>query len=38
VEGAKTNYCLDYRKIEEMKNLMVAFAAQFEGAENPNCE
>jgi DNA-binding transcriptional ArsR family regulator len=38
VEGAKTNYCLDYRKIEEMKKLIFEFAGQFHGAENANCE
>jgi DNA-binding transcriptional ArsR family regulator len=38
VEGAKTNYCLDYRKIEEMKKLVFGFAGQFQGDENPNCE
>jgi ArsR family transcriptional regulator, arsenate/arsenite/antimonite-responsive transcriptional repressor len=32
VEGAKTNYCLDYVKVDEMKKIMLGF---LEGIEFP---
>ena len=38
VEGVKTNYCLDYAKIEEMKNLLIGFLNEFETPENFCCK
>lgn len=38
VEGVKTNYCLDYAKIEEMKNLLSGFLNEFETPENFCCK
>lgn len=38
VEGVKTNYCLDYAKIEEMKNLLSSFLNEFEIPENLCCK
>jgi DNA-binding transcriptional ArsR family regulator len=28
VEGAKTNYCLDYAKVEEMKGILTGFLSE----------
>lgn len=38
VEGVKTNYCLDYAKIEEMKDLLSSFLNEFEIPENLCCK
>lgn len=38
VEGVKTNYCLDYAKIEEMKNLLGSFLNEFETPDNFCCK
>ena len=38
VEGVKTNYCLDYAKIEEMKNLLGSFLDEFETPDNFCCK
>ena len=38
VEGVKTNYCLDYVKIEEMKNLLGSFLDEFETPDNFCCK
>ncbi len=38
VEGVKTNYCLDYDKIEEMKNLLSGFLDEFETPEGFCCK
>lgn len=38
VEGVKTNYCLDYEKIEEMKNLLSGFLDEFQTPEGFCCK
>ena len=38
VEGVKTNYCLDYEKIEEMKNLLSGFLNEFQTPEGFCCK
>ena len=38
VEGVKTNYCLDYEKIEEMKNLLSGFLDEFKTPEGFCCK
>ena len=38
VEGVKTNYCLDYEKIEEMKNLLSGFLDDFKTPEGFCCK
>jgi len=30
VEGVKTNYCLDYQKLDEMKKIMTGFLDEIE--------
>lgn len=37
VEGVKTNYCLDYEKVEEMKQILVSFLDNFQVQENFSC-
>jgi len=37
VEGVKTNYCLDYEKVEEMKQILVSFLDDFQVQENFSC-
>jgi len=37
VEGAKTNYCLDYTKVEEMKKILTGFLQEIEFPENFSC-
>lgn len=36
VEGVKTNYCLDYHKVEEMKKILTDFLDQFQ-ISNESC-
>ena len=38
VEGVKTNYCLDYEKIEEMKNLLSGFLNDFKTPDGFCCK
>ena len=38
VQGVKTNYCLDYEKIEEMKNLLSGFLDDFKTPEGFCCK
>jgi len=38
VEGAKTNYCLDYVKLQEMKKIMTSFWDEIEFPENFICK
>lgn len=38
VEGVKTNYCLDYAKIEEMKDLLSSFLNEFQTPDNLCCK
>jgi ArsR family transcriptional regulator len=38
VEGAKTNYCLDYVKVEEMKKIISGFLDEIQLPENICCK
>ena len=38
VEGVKTNYCLDYGKVEEMKKIFAEFLNEIEIPENFCCK
>ncbi|MGD9929852.1 MAG: ArsR/SmtB family transcription factor [Mangrovibacterium sp.] len=38
VEGVKTNYCLNYSKIEEMKQVLGNFLSGFEISEKFSCQ
>ena len=38
VEGVKTNYCLDYAKVEEMKKIVLEFLNEIEIPENFCCK
>lgn len=38
VEGVKMNYCLDYQKVNEMKNLLSSFLDEFQIQDNFSCE
>jgi DNA-binding transcriptional ArsR family regulator len=38
VEGVKTNYCLDYGKVEEMKNILSEFLDEIQIPENFCCK
>jgi len=38
VEGVKKNYCLDYTKIEEMKNLLGSFLNEFQMPDGFSCK
>ena len=38
VEGVKTNYCLDYEKLEEMKKILLEFLDELEIPENFCCK
>lgn len=37
-EGVKMNYCLDYQKVNEMKNLLVGFLDEFELLDDISCK
>jgi len=37
VEGVKTNYCLDYEKVEEMKKILSGFLDEMQLQENFSC-
>lgn len=37
VEGVKMNYCLDYQKVKEMKDLLGNFIDEFEMREDSPC-
>ena len=37
VSGAKMNYCLDYRKVEEMKKILLDFLNEIQLPENYSC-
>ena len=38
VEGVKTNYCLDYDKIEELKKIITGFLDEMQLPENFSCK
>ena len=38
VSGVKTNYCLDYKKVGEMKEIMTGFLNDFQLPENFPCK
>lgn len=38
VEGVKMNYCLDYQKVNEMKNLLGSFLDEFELLDDISCK
>ena len=38
VEGVKMNYCLDYQKVNEMKNLLGSFLDEFELLDDFPCK
>jgi len=38
VEGVKTNYCLDYGKVEEMKEILNGFLNEIQIPENLSCK
>ena len=38
VEGVKMNYCLDYQKVNEMKNLLGGFLDEFELLDDISCK
>lgn len=38
VEGAKTNYCLDYEKVLEMKEILSGFLDEIQLPENFSCK
>jgi len=38
VEGVRTNYCLDYQKIDEMKKLLDSFLDEFQIQDNFSCK
>ncbi len=38
VEGVKTNYCLDYDKLKEMKNILSDFLDEIQLPENFACQ
>ena len=38
VEGVKTNYCLDYEKVEELKKMMGSFLDEFQIHDNFSCK
>ena len=38
VSGVKTNYCLDYKKVGEMKEIMAGFLNDFQLPENFPCK
>ncbi|NEW80846.1 MAG: winged helix-turn-helix transcriptional regulator [Mariniphaga sp.] len=38
VEGVKTNYCLDYTKVDEMKKILSGFFDEIEFPENFCCK
>ena len=38
VEGVKMNYCLDYQKVNEMKNLLGSFLNEFKLSEDISCK
>lgn len=38
IEGVKTNYCLDYRRIDEMKRLLNDFLNDFQLPADFNCK
>ena len=38
VEGAKMNYCLDYGKVEEMKEILNGFLNEIQIPENFSCK
>ena len=38
VEGVKTNYCLDYEKVEQMKKIVAAFLNEIQVPENFCCK
>ena len=38
VEGVKMNYCLDYQKVNEMKNLLRSFLDEFELVDDISCK
>src|SRR5674476_1340738 len=38
VEGAKTNYCLDYMKVDKMKKILTGFLQEIEFPENFTCK
>jgi DNA-binding transcriptional ArsR family regulator len=38
VEGVKMNYCLDFEKVEEMKNILSGFLDEIQLPENFTCK
>ena len=38
IEGVKTNYCLDYDKVEEMKEILMSFLDEIQLPENFSCK
>ena len=38
VSGVKTNYCLDYGKVEEMKEILSVFLNEIRNPENFSCK
>jgi len=38
VEGVKTNYCLDYTKVDQMKNILTSFMTEIETSTDFCCK
>ena len=38
VEGVKTNYCLDYTKVDQMKNIVIGFLNEIKMPDNFCCK